>query len=252
VSELPPENLDDSTNLLAGSWVTLTQHLADVRAAMDSLHVRLRERIAAVPWQALLSAALWHDVGKAHPAFQNMLRRRVQPPPEDVELYAKSAQRVPGRPRYFAAMEDRDERPGFRHELASALAWLLHNPTVDDTSLTAFLIAAHHGKVRGSLRSLPGEKPPADASRRFARGIIDGDVLPALQLDSQTRLPPTVLDLSLMELGSSEHFGVSWLARVTTLRDAPAVGPFRLSFYETLLRIADWHASSAEGAPNVR
>jgi CRISPR-associated endonuclease/helicase Cas3 len=181
-----------------------------------------------------------------------MLRRRVQPPPGDVELYAKSAERVSGRPRYFAAADERDERPGFRHELASALAWLLHNPTVDDSNLTGFLIAAHHGKVRGSLRSLPGEKPPADATRRFARGIVDGDVLPALQLDSQTLLPPTTLDLSLMELGSSWNFGVSWLARVTTLRDAPSVGPFRLSFYETLLRIADWHASSAEGAPDVQ
>lgn len=248
----PPETLDDSTNLLAGAWITLTQHLDDVRSAMHSLRSRLHDRLPDIPWPALISAALWHDVGKAHPAFQNMLRRRVQPPPEDVQLYAKSAERVSGRPRYFTAAEDRDERPGFRHELASALAWLHHNPQVDDANLIAFLIVAHHGKVRGSLRSLPGEKPPADASRRFARGIVDGDTLPPVQLDRQTLLPPTTLDLSLMELGTSPHFGASWLARITALRDAPAVGPFRLCFYETLLRIADWHASSAEGAPHDR
>ena len=251
-SGIPPESPADSTNLCASSWVTLTQHLDDVRTAMTELQVRLSDRLPDVPWQALLAAALWHDVGKAHPAFQNMLRRQSRQAPDAAELYAKSAGRTSSRPRYFAAPDNTDERPGFRHELASALGWLQHNPHVDHASLTAFLIAAHHGKVRGSLRSLPDEKPPADPSRRFARGIVDGDTLPAVQLDTHTRLPPTVLDLSLMELGAVTHAGPSWLARVIALRDAPDLGPFRLSFCETLLRIADWHASSTEGTPDVQ
>jgi len=138
-------------------------------------------------------------------------------------------------------MPDQTKRLGFRHELASALAWLVHNPTDTFCNLTAFLIAAHHGKVRGSLRSLPNEKGPADRMVRFARGIWEGDTLPSVCLDGKTTLPETALSLAWMELGEGEH-GPSWLARILGLRDE--FGPYRLSYLETLVRIADWRASS--------
>jgi len=70
-------------------------------------------------------------------------------------------------------------RPGFRHELASALAMLAQ----DLPDLTVYLAAAHHGKVRLSIRSLPNEKRPQDDPElRFARGVYEGDVLPPLDL----------------------------------------------------------------------
>ena len=140
-------------------------------------------------------------------------------------------------------------RKAFRHELASALCWLQRGP--NDAALfdlTAFVIAAHHGKVRLSIRSLPTEDPPPDPERLFARGIWDGDALPggefsSIQLNGQTieRLP---LDLSYMRLGADEQRGPSWLARTTALRDAPELGPFRLALLETLLRAADARAST--------
>ncbi len=260
---VPNEDMDDGQNAKASRWIPLTDHLRDVAHAAVVLQQQLVDGDENIPWRALVTAARWHDVGKAHPAFQNMLLRGVA----DAEsrragLWAKSDGSQTGRPRYFADAEGREERVGFRHELASALAWLVHHGGEADASLIAFLIAAHHGKVRASIRSLPNEKCPPDESRRFARGVWHGDELPSVTLpaiDSHSPdvdvVPKTTLELDLMELG--EHVangqpGQSWLARVLELRDAtqdgqPKYGPFRLSYLETLLRIADWRGSAVEG-----
>jgi len=48
-----------------------------------------------------------------------------------------------------------------------------------------------------------------------------------------------------MELGQSEQYGPSWLERSIALLEK--YGPFRLAYLESLLRIADWRASSAIG-----
>ena len=222
-------------------WVTLIDHLNDVTDAVEALRSELADCDAAVPWQALSTAARWHDVGKAHPAFQNMLMHGRN----DVDarlgtFWAKSEGSKKGRSSYLV---DGEKRIGFRHELASALAWLQQHPDETDSNLVAFLIAAHHGKVRASIRSLSNEKPPRDEGRKFARGVWDGDELPALVLGDGETVPVMSLDLSLMELGEGAS-GPSWLARVLALRDE--FGPFRLTFLEALLRFADWHGS-AEG-----
>jgi CRISPR-associated endonuclease/helicase Cas3 len=44
-----------------------------------------------------------------------------------------------------------------------------------------------------------------------------------------------------MQLGEG-----SWLERTLRLRDDPALGPFRLAYLETLVRVADWRASEEE------
>jgi CRISPR-associated endonuclease/helicase Cas3 len=137
-------------------------------------------------------------------------------------------------------MPDGSTRRGFRHELASAVAWLINRHDEPNADLIAFLIAAHHGKVRQSLRSMPNETQPKVEQTRFARGVWDGDELPAFMLGNGDELPPTKLDLSLMMLGESNG-KPSWLARVLALRNE--YGPFRLSFLETLLRVADWRGS---------
>ncbi|MGH7973036.1 MAG: CRISPR-associated endonuclease Cas3'' [Limisphaerales bacterium] len=191
--------------------------------------------VAAQFTDAFTTAARWHDVGKAHAAFQKMLTRGdVQ---RATELWAKSANPT-----------GHCERRFFRHELASALAWLQAGPpNAPERDLIAYLIGAHHGKVRLSIRSLPGEEPPLDKPQiRVARGILEGDSIGPVKFDGVS-LSPMTLDLSLMEMGRDASGNPSWLARMLALR--ARFGPFRLAYLEMLLRAADESASQkAEAA----
>jgi len=224
----------------AGHWIRLEEHLKDVTHEVahisDSLDLNQEHR------SVLERAAEWHDIGKAHIAFQNMLRHGSKDQ-EDVPtegLWAKSA-RGNGKATYYIESTEGVivPRPYFRHELASALAWLGDPRHIDKhTDLIAFLIAAHHGKVRMSIRSLPQENQPLDDETLFARGIWDGDQLPAIQ---EVLPNGSNLDLSIMQLGEG-----SWLERVLRQRDNHELGIFRLSMLETLLRVADWRASRKE------
>ena len=211
-------------------WVELGEHTADVVAAVDALAKALG--LAPDVREALHTAALWHDIGKVHFIFQQMLTEGAAIEYQG-KLWAKS-ERAGGR----------RERPGFRHELASALAWLQAGPT-EQQDLVAFLVAAHHGKVRLSIRSLPAEKQPAgESGRLYARGVWDGDTLPAVTLSGWS-VPGVKLDLRPMLLGDGPQ-GASWLARMIGLRDR--LGAFPLAYLETLLRAADARASAAEAA----
>jgi CRISPR-associated endonuclease/helicase Cas3 len=86
----------------------------------------------------------------------------------------------------------------------------------------AYLVAAHHGKVRLSIRSLPEEiVPPGD--RRFARGVWDDDKLPSIDLGGDVTAPSVNLSLEPMELGLCEQPPFagqpSWADRMLRLRD---------------------------------
>jgi CRISPR-associated endonuclease/helicase Cas3 len=118
---------------------------------------------------------------------------------------------------------------------------LEHAKNEENADLVAYLIAAHHGKVRLSLRAIPDEKGPDN--QRFARGIWEGDELPEVMIDGRETVPATRLRLDLMELGEGE-MGQSWTARTQQLLDS--YGPFHLAWLEALVRIADWRASGAE------
>lgn len=245
------EAIDDEHRSLQRFAVTLPRHLADVereaRALCDALVV--------AQGAAVTHAARWHDVGKAHEAFDAMLRlAHLQGC--DAELgaghWAKSGcdvdpttglLRKTGRPRYTTRVDGREvQRHHFRHELASALAWLAQREDEPDADLIAYLIAAHHGKVRMSLRALPNETE-APQQRLFARGVWAGDVLPEVAFEDGETVPQTVLRLDLMQLGEGPQ-GPSWTTR--TQRLLKSHGPFRLAWLESLVRIADWRATREE------
>ncbi|MCP5525501.1 MAG: CRISPR-associated endonuclease Cas3'' [Verrucomicrobiales bacterium] len=218
---------------MAREWQTIAAHTAQVME--ETLRLTDRLRLAEPEVRTLRLAALWHDVGKSHRDFQAMLKDGPYQPTDGAAYYAKS--KNPPVPSL---------RPGdyrrLRHELASALAWLLAGAVeAPERDLVAYLIAAHHGKVRLSIRSLPNEPAPED-DRLFARGIWDGDELPAVPLGEITT-PGVVLDLGFMQMGEDPVHGPSWLARMIGLRDRPDLGPFRLAYLETLLRAADARAS---------
>jgi len=205
--------------------VALSDHLANAARAARTLCERLAESNSAVA-----RAARWHDLGKAHAVFQTTMTACPEMPKDDGRVWAKSC-----------CKGVRHQRAYFRHELASALAWLAAHDGETDANLTAYLIAAHHGKVRLSLRAMPDE-PEAPEGRRYARGIWEGDRLPALAFDGE-QAPETTLRLALMELGDGDQ-GPSWTARTQALLTEH--GPFRLAWLEALVRIADWRATSEE------
>lgn len=240
---------DDDHRSLLDHPVELSVHLADVEREAR----RLCERLPSTHAEAVVRAARWHDIGKAHEAFQNMLRLAHQIATDEAMgagFWAKAGKktgRKPARPRYVIAMPEGEvARNRFRHELASALAWLARQNYASDeeTNLIAYLVAAHHGKVRLSLRALPEENEPHD-ERLFARGIWDGDALPQVVFADGEIFPACTLNLDLMQLGESAQ-GPSWTTRTRRLLNA--LGPFELAWCEALVRIADWRASRLEQA----
>jgi CRISPR-associated endonuclease/helicase Cas3 len=127
------------------------------------------------------------------------------------------------------------------------LAFLDQHDGEPEADLVAFLIAAHHGKVRMGIRALPEEEadPP---DKRIARGVQDGDILPKVRCGVEISAART-LDLGLMEMGEDEDGRPSWAARMQALLGE--FGPFRLAYLEALLRVADWRASAAERRGNL-
>jgi CRISPR-associated endonuclease/helicase Cas3 len=249
VTASEPEAYDGDPRSLLSKPVPLPVHLADAESEAGQLCTALA--IAGPEREAIVTADRWHDLGKLHEAFDRMLRE-VHRKGTGAELgpgyWAKAGRepdRKPTRTKYLVHDGEREiERRHFRHELASALAWLHANGHADDqrTNLVAYLIAAHHGKVRLSLRALPDETEPQDG-RLFARGVWDGDTLPAFSFADGQSLPETPLHLELMQLGEGTQ-GPSWTTR--TRRLLTSLGPFRLAWCEALVRVADWRASRKE------
>ncbi|MBI3371902.1 MAG: CRISPR-associated helicase Cas3' [Betaproteobacteria bacterium] len=242
---LAEEAFDDDHRSLLQVPVALPRHLADVEQKARELCEVLKVKEP----QAVIRAARWHDVGKAHAAFDSMIRYAHEQgtgEPLGAGYWAKSGRtpdRKPGKPRYQVTVDGKAlKRTRFRHELASALAWLALHGDDADADLIAYLIAAHHGKVRMSLRALPQETEAPDG-RLFARGVWDGDRLPAMQFANGEPLPEVELKLDLMQLGDGAQ-GPSWTTR--TQRLMKALGPFQLAWCEAIVRIADWRASRAE------
>lgn len=218
---------EDPLSYFAADYISLELHSQDVAEEMAALLEKCGALLpASTDRQELIDAARWHDAGKAHPAFQAMLlggmaaddARRSQGP------WAKSD----------GSSRTRNERRHFRHELASALTWLAEGRS----DLGAYVIAAHHGKVRMSLRARPGEEPPPGPPRRFAHGIHEGDELPTTPLGGGIMVPAQALSLECMELGGEG----TWTDRMQGLLEE--LGPFRLAYLEMLVRVADWRASA--------
>jgi CRISPR-associated endonuclease/helicase Cas3 len=226
-TEIVQPDADDREHLswACDTYVSLRDHSDDVASEATAL----AHHIAGdQPWSTIERAARWHDLGKVHPVFQTMLTAAMAA--EDDRRQGGPWAKSDGRP------GPRASRPGFRHELASALALLQQG----GSDLEAYLVAAHHGKVRISLRARPNEKVPPEPGRRFALGIWDHDELPEVDLGDAVISRPVTLDLALMELGESDA-GPSWLARTTAL--LAEYGPFRLAYWEMLVRIADWRGT---------
>lgn len=249
------------TGMLLGVHLTKAENEARKLGVELGLGKTVRER--------LQEAAVWHDAGKAlarkengktiHP-FQILLRGRTgesagggTPLENDEKFYAKS-----WAGNWQCPEEWTEHR--FRHEVASSLGYLgarkeLPGRCADPgeqlrTSLVAYLIMAHHGKVRCA------PQPYGDDAASDLHGVRRGDWIDGRWM---ARLPtpcagilvpaPTVRDregraaveLRLERLTGVEG-GLPWCERVAMLYRH--FGPFVLAYLETLLRVSDWRASS--------
>jgi CRISPR-associated endonuclease/helicase Cas3 len=224
-----PEGIGSDPRSFESQPQELNEHLARAeeaaRAIATALALSPRERCA------LIQAAALHDIGKAHPVFQDTILRALGDGADPDRLWAKSGGRSGARHR----------RPHFRHELASGLAtWILEGSLeLTEPALVSYLVAAHHGRIRLSIRPVPDEQRPEDVpgEARFALGVADGDRLPPVGTPLGST-PELVIDLSCMAVGADR----SWSRSAVALRDDPALGPFRLAALEALVRVADWRA----------
>ncbi len=230
---------------------TIAEHTDRVCHRLDLILSEL-ERAFPSPQavQALRLAARYHDAGKAHPAFQETMRRcGAADRPET--LWAKAPN-----------SGVRHRRKHLRHEWASLLLFAAAHGWRHDaaTDLAAYLVLSHHGKVRLAVRSFPDE---IQGGRRRVLGIQEvaatdraDDVTealpPVIDLGSGVTVPGGRLQMGLVEMGCDAAGRPSWLERSLGLRDSLDWGPFRLAYLEALLRAADARADGPPPAVGTR
>ena len=235
-----PEEDQGSDPLSAGrKSVTLVDHTGRVVAEVDMILTALSDLFPDAGIPGIVGfAARYHDAGKAHPAFQQMLQEGEGVSSDGV-LMAKSA----GNP----------ARRHFRHELGSALVILAHADELGerDCDLAAYLAASHHGKVRLGIRSFPGRRRDRgytdsnpDPDYLLGYKVSQPETLPAADLGGGVRTSETALDLSIARIGLDECGRRSWLERSLGLLEW--LGPFRLAYLEAVMRAGDMRASKKE------
>jgi CRISPR-associated endonuclease/helicase Cas3 len=195
---------EDRSSFGSSVAVALPQHLGDTREEAAALcsALTISESLAA----QVQRAAWLHDIGKAHPVFQATMRANGCGEGQ----WAKA----PG-------WGSRHSRPGFRHELASALAAL----QLGEEPLVSYLLMCHHGKIRLQLQPFPWARDGP------LHGIEEGDTLPAVAGVSDSvplRFPPSGL-------------GKGWSPLCRRLLQQH--GPFSLAWLEAVIREADVRAS---------
>jgi CRISPR-associated endonuclease/helicase Cas3 len=115
------DDAEDAEDLSMYDWKTIACHGSE---AADEAR-RIGEAVALPPrvGELLALAALWHDVGKGHPAFQGAIASGAgtagRPPRQD---FAKAPAVAWRRGRNMYTAPGGDVRRGFRHELASMLS----------------------------------------------------------------------------------------------------------------------------------
>jgi CRISPR-associated endonuclease/helicase Cas3 len=156
-AQLQADESQDADDVSASAWKTIACHVGEVVDTVEAIThaVNLRGDLRKV----LALAARWHDLGKAHPAFQGGIRLSDRPSRQDLAKAPKEA--WPRSPKTYRTRDDRDLRPGLRHELASALALfaVLQRRQPEHPALLGPWVEAL-GLTGNAMPSDPIESPP--------------------------------------------------------------------------------------------
>ena len=120
VRVLPPEDHadaaeEDESLSITGGWQTIAGHGLQVGGEVE----RIATEVVPAKAELLHLAGRWHDLGKAHPAFQCSIQADDRPERDDIAKAPDIA--WPCSVRNMYRIDGGDQRRGFRHELASTL-----------------------------------------------------------------------------------------------------------------------------------
>jgi CRISPR-associated endonuclease/helicase Cas3 len=160
------DNAQDREDLSAYPWRTIATHGRDVADEVRRIGAALDLDASLIEHVAL--AGQLHDLGKAHPAFQGSIGEASAPRPQRQDLAKAPAEAWADPRELYRIAETGERRPGFRHELASALAlfvWL-HEMQPDHPALL--------GRWTELLRSIgrAREWPARDASTPIEKKVL--------------------------------------------------------------------------------
>lgn len=273
------DDAQDSEDLSLAAWKTIVSHGREAGHILREIGHKLS--ISDARLEMLVLAAEAHDIGKSIPFFQGSMRRRDRPERTDLakapsdawsrtNLYrAFDGECRPGlrhelasalalfdvlrrcAPNHPALLGDYVELLGVKIGTWSTLPTegdlerrIVALPDRTAFDLVAYLVAAHHGKVRLSLHAAPVDQDyqPRDDRGLPIRGIREGDLLPALRGEGDMVLiGASKLTLEPAQLGLSSVTGPSWTERMLDL--LRQFGPATLAWLEALIRAADIRAS---------
>jgi CRISPR-associated endonuclease/helicase Cas3 len=213
-------------------WISLQQHSEETRDHAGALLATMRPGLTGVVMRAIVSAAYLHDVGKAHPIWQDALCALAGPDHQERVEAGRPWAKSGGEGQLIFAGD-----VAFRHELASVL--LIDGPLaglVDrraDRDLVRYLVLAHHGQLRQRV----WDRDPAIPG--VLRGLEQGAVWPMPRILGRPEVAMTVDIAKFIQTGDR-----SWTQTARSL--LLGYGPFVLAYLETVVRIADWRASARE------
>ncbi len=275
------DSAEDDESLSEYQWQTIGRHGLAVGEQASHLGTALVPELSAL----LHLAGRLHDLGKVHPCFQRSIVSEDRPKRDDLAKAPDGAWLAPrslypdvGGPNrrgfrhelastlalfgilqrhapdhdallgpWRALLESIGSKPDVQQSgiEPTEIEREVLDLTADEFDLVAYLVCAHHGKVRVSWHASPADQEAVDDRLRI-RGIRDGETLPSVPIATADGLyasvPETELDLSPAALGLSPRTGRSWSERVLALTERHGV--FALAWMEAILRSADQRASA--------